>query len=772
MGSVFRRGYYIRLLISFLALATLTLLLSSIIIYKNYKTETVKENSIISEQMLSQTVYGADLIWDWASMHAIELYNNKSLFHTIYGKDITMLDEFNAQTIMSYAMASNPFIYSIYLYNGNINRVFSTVGVSYSTKEFFDQNILKILKNKPLYSEYRFTPRTIDFKLYNTNYKKDVISLIFPPPATTGNTPIEGAIVLNVDILSIQNLINSLNIVKDDYFIILDQSGKVISHSEAGMFQKDLSQEKYVKQCQNSEKVSDYFTQYVNGKKYLITYVKSDKLKWSFIRLNEFNKAFKKTFGLRNIIIILTGILLILIIVISLLLSWRFYTPIGGLVNLVNKNMINVGKDTKRRKVNEFELISETYSKVVENSNYLKKQQTDNRAFLRREFLKNMLNGEVQHYSDIGEKFRELDIKLDLSIFMLVMIRIDNYWSDFITDKNENDIELLKFAISNIAEEIIDAKYNCIAFGMRNEGIAVVINPKNETKDILRESVSSCISEIQKAVKEYLDINISGTIGTSAKNISDLPLLYKNIVDISNYRLIFGKGSIIFPEMVEENMNSEYVYQDEIEKEIMENLKLHNYKGVEARTNKFFENLKTMSYDDIMISIFRLSYVSFKWINSILPKNNLEYNYKALQKRFEYLDTLEEIRLWLLNMYKVSIESVTVPVENAKYKHVEKILEIIDKDYFNSNLSSDELAEYLGLSSNYLREIFKEIKGIPLANYINEFRCEKAKAMLLNTNMTVGEISEKIGLVNQNYFFTLFKKYSGFTPAQFRNQNK
>ena len=772
MGSLFKRGYYIRLLISFLALTTLTLLLSSIIIYNNYKTETVKENSIISEQMLSQTVYGADLIWDWASMHAIELYNNKNLFHAIYGKDVSTLDEFNAQTIMSYAMASNPFIYSIYLYNGNINRVFSSVGVSYSTNKFFDQNIIKILKNKSLYSEYRFTPRTIDFKHYNTTYNKDVLSLIFPPPSTTGSAPIEGAIVLNVDILSIQNLINSLNIVKDDYFIILDQSGKVISHSDAGLFQKDLSGEKYVKQCKSSEKVSDYFTQYVNGKKYLITYVKSDKLKWSFIRLNEFDKAFKKTYGLRNIIIILTGSLFILIIGISLLLSWRFYMPIGSLVKLVNKNMINMGKDKKPKKVNEFELISETYSKVVENSNFLKKQQSDNRVFLRREFLKSMLNGEVQQNSDIGEKFRELDIKLDLNSFMLVMIRIDNYWSDFIKDKNDKDIELFKFAISNIVEEIIAVKYNCIAFGMKNEAIVAIINPKYEEKDSLQEKLSFCISEIQKSVKEFLSIDISGTIGSPTHELAELPLRYKSIVDISNYRLIFGKGSIIFPEMVEENIMSEYVYQDDIEKEIMENLKLHNYKGVEDRTNKFFGNLKKMSFDDMMISIFRLSYVSIKWINSILPKNNLEYNYKALHKRFEYLDTLEEIRLWLLNMYKTSIEDVTVTTENIKYKHVEKIIEIIHKDYFNPNLSSDELAVSLGLSSNYLREIFKEVKDIPLANYINEYRCEQAKTMLLNTNMTVSEISEKIGLSNLNYFFTLFKKYTGFTPAQFRNQNK
>jgi AraC-like DNA-binding protein len=44
----------------------------------------------------------------------------------------------------------------------------------------------------------------------------------------------------------------------------------------------------------------------------------------------------------------------------------------------------------------------------------------------------------------------------------------------------------------------------------------------------------------------------------------------------------------------------------------------------------------------------------------------------------------------------------------------------------------------------------------------NEYRIEKAKEMLLGTSFSVGEIAEKAGYVNANYFYTLFKKVVGF----------
>jgi len=774
MVKLVNRSYFVRLLISFLALTTLTLLLSSVVIYRNYEIEAIKDSSATSEQMLSKTVYNADLIWDWASKHAFELYCNNYIFNAIYGHDISPLDEYNAQKIMSYAMNSNPFIYSIYLYNGYMGKVFSSVSHGYVKDEFFDQNIFQILEDKSTYEQFCFIPRIMRYEHYGKKYNADILSLIVTESASD-STPVNGALVLNIKVSAIQDMIRSMNRVdnEDDFFVIVDRNGKVVSHSQPGMFLKNLSEEEYMSQVNSSSnKNSGYFTETINGEKYLITYVKSDKLEWSFIRANKYEKLFTKTYGLRNIIIVYSVLLFVLIASFSVWLSWRFYSPIDGLVKLVKKEVGDIVKLNSDKGITEFEFISRAYNKIIESTKLLKQLHRDNKGLLRRELLKDLLTGGFSYYSNIGKKFEELDIKLELNDFMIVVFRIDNYWNGFRRINGKEDASMMRFAISNMANEIISSLYKNETVDMGEDQVVVILNTCNEDTYSLQGSLEQLIRKLQKASKEHLGIGLSGAIGYKVKTFAELPEAYKFVLGISDYRLVFGKECIIFPEMVQDNIIREYIYQEETEKKIMDNLKLRNYTGVEEIIGKFFETLKSCSYTDIMMSISRLVYASIKTISSISGKSNYEYNFKTLRNGLEHLDTLDEIKSWMLEILKKEIDKMGDNVQNRKNDHVEKVIKYINVEFANPNLSTEELASRLGLTSNYLREIFKELKGISISNYINEYRCEKAKELLLQTDMTVAEISEKVGIINQNYFFTLFKKYSGMTPMQLRKEKQ
>ena len=111
-------------------------------------------------------------------------------------------------------------------------------------------------------------------------------------------------------------------------------------------------------------------------------------------------------------------------------------------------------------------------------------------------------------------------------------------------------------------------------------------------------------------------------------------------------------------------------------------------------------------------------------------------------------------------------------VDDVKQQHVEIMLAIIDKEYMNPNLNVDEVASRLGLSTNYVRILFKETTNSSLSEYLNQVRFEKAKNILLETDIPVKKVCEKIGICNVNYFYTAFKKYSGFTPTQFRQKER
>ncbi len=91
-------------------------------------------------------------------------------------------------------------------------------------------------------------------------------------------------------------------------------------------------------------------------------------------------------------------------------------------------------------------------------------------------------------------------------------------------------------------------------------------------------------------------------------------------------------------------------------------------------------------------------------------------------------------------------------------------------NYSDCNLSVDMIADRLGYSSNYFAWQFKSITGFYVNDYIRQIRIMKAQDFLNNSSMTVNEISKATGFTTPNYFYSIFKKETGMTPASFRER--
>lgn len=56
-------------------------------------------------------------------------------------------------------------------------------------------------------------------------------------------------------------------------------------------------------------------------------------------------------------------------------------------------------------------------------------------------------------------------------------------------------------------------------------------------------------------------------------------------------------------------------------------------------------------------------------------------------------------------------------------------------------------------------------------DYINKIRMEKAISFIVNTDMSITEVAEKVGFNNSRYFCTVFKKYTQETPTEYKQKN-
>lgn len=107
---------------------------------------------------------------------------------------------------------------------------------------------------------------------------------------------------------------------------------------------------------------------------------------------------------------------------------------------------------------------------------------------------------------------------------------------------------------------------------------------------------------------------------------------------------------------------------------------------------------------------------------------------------------------------------------NEKLK--EEVLNYLDENYTDSDLSQTQLADYFQISVYSLSKMFNNQVGMGFAKYVNSKRIERAKELLLTTELTVKDIAGMVGVPDDNYFSRIFRKYTGISPLEFRNESK
>jgi len=126
--------------------------------------------------------------------------------------------------------------------------------------------------------------------------------------------------------------------------------------------------------------------------------------------------------------------------------------------------------------------------------------------------------------------------------------------------------------------------------------------------------------------------------------------------------------------------------------------------------------------------------------------------------RVEVLEKLVDTRLM---QAKTAAKQYSLPVQQA-ISYVEQHLQ--------EPLGMREVANQIHLNPSYFSALFKEQTGFTFSEYITRSRLQKAKELLLQTRLSITDISEQIGYQTPKYFIKLFKDYEGISPNQYRKQ--
>ncbi|GLQ32302.1 helix-turn-helix domain-containing protein [Litoribrevibacter albus] len=95
-----------------------------------------------------------------------------------------------------------------------------------------------------------------------------------------------------------------------------------------------------------------------------------------------------------------------------------------------------------------------------------------------------------------------------------------------------------------------------------------------------------------------------------------------------------------------------------------------------------------------------------------------------------------------------------------------------ERPYLDSQLSLPQLAERMGISTNYLSQVINEQLKLNFFDFINQYRVNAAASSLSTTSDTVTDIALAVGFNSKSAFYAAFKKHQGQTPGEFRKASK
>ena len=114
------------------------------------------------------------------------------------------------------------------------------------------------------------------------------------------------------------------------------------------------------------------------------------------------------------------------------------------------------------------------------------------------------------------------------------------------------------------------------------------------------------------------------------------------------------------------------------------------------------------------------------------------------------------------------------PLDNAIYResdYATLVVEFLSIHYMESQ-SAAELAEICHLSESQLRRHFIAAYGMPPIAYRNFMRCKIAAQLLVRTDLSISEISEKVGFSCTSDFYRAFMKHHSVSPSEYRNRRR
>ncbi|RKP48897.1 response regulator [Cohnella endophytica] len=403
---------------------------------------------------------------------------------------------------------------------------------------------------------------------------------------------------------------------------------------------------------------------------------------------------------------------------------------------------------------------------------------------MQKEYMWGLLQGKQVMESQLDHAFRELDLPLDATMPVYLLIGRLDAWKEMFTTP---DKALLAYAMQNICDEYLSAQVRSYSVVFELSKIVWIIQPKASGESSVDPDgsewikahlyTSGILETVQATCKKLLGLSASFILGgetTAWHRLSDRFHSMK-------YGLISGHGLFHEVLMTDKDIQAKesndlsgshrdsfYHTRVQLLMSCLENDHPEQFDKLYTELTAIWKDPGTPNERKIEL-YHSLSAVFLFYIH----RNREICDYANTQLDLDKLFRHDESTPWpeLIQYYRQMADCF---FEWNTQRGTQLPAEVINKvhgyieEHISTDISLTALADYVGLNPSYLSRLYKQITGIGLSKYVNDYRNLIAKERLLNTSMKVGEIAAELGYNSALAFIRFFKKQNEMTPQDFR----
>jgi len=148
------------------------------------------------------------------------------------------------------------------------------------------------------------------------------------------------------------------------------------------------------------------------------------------------------------------------------------------------------------------------------------------------------------------------------------------------------------------------------------------------------------------------------------------------------------------------------------------------------------------------------------------------FNMEILQKTIQNLLSSQDLLRSSFSGQQLPVDQVDTPdLQSPDERLLQRIVKIVNENLSNPDLTSEMIAQEVGLSRVHLYRKLKELTHQSARNYIRNIRLVKAAELLSSKKMAISEVAYEVGFSNPNNFATAFKEMYGVSPTVFNEQH-